>query len=637
MATTEVSPAETAPSAGDEPGAPTRRPRWWLDDRLLAIVTWLVGLGAAFLIVGVAKADPISVRGATMPIGLGIAVFAVLLAALWLLRVRLATPVLGMIVGAYAAWVALTTKAALYGTPMSFGGMYGDAHRIVAQAAKYATSWGSTDVFQPNTPSDYPPLYTWLTGRAAALLGEPAWQLVQDSQVLWLSATVVAVYLLWRRLLPAPVAAVIALLAFAGDANPVKPYEVITLAVMVPWILATFARPPRGRLHWLPAGLIGGLIFLTYQGFLVFMGLGVLAIIGWTWRAEADRRAYLLHLAKVAGSALVVSSWYLGPYVWATLTRPSGSFGSDTFQSGALASDPLPMHFFETTPAGVLQLIGLVGLVVFFTSTWWARPLAALLASVYVFFALGALRFTLTGHTMFYQYSIGATIAVAAVAGVLTVVEALTHFAAHRHAQPARRAVVLLTVATIAATSLTLWRAWMPTTVINIGYPTVSANAGRPADLAHQEPLPDLTSSKYGPKPPTPGGLPVTLIQAEVVRRLGSDATPMVLSADERLFAYVPWYEYAAARPTASPALDRWAERQAELIKLAAITDPTQFAQRAAHTAFGSIDVFVLQQVAGSDRLQWNPATTFRPEQFNSPAFDRFDLPNNFVVFVGRP
>jgi arabinofuranosyltransferase-like protein len=636
MTATEASAVVAAPPA-EQPGAGHQRPRWWIDDRLLAVATWLVGLGVAFLVVRVARADPVSVRGATMPIGIGIAVFGVLLATLWFVRSRFAPALLGVIVGAYAAWVALTTKAALYGTPMSFGGMTGDAHRIVAQAAKYATAWGSTDVFQPNTPSDYPPLYTWLTGRASAALGEPAWQLMQNTQVLWLSATVIAVYLLWRRMLPAPLAAVIALLAFVGDANPVKPYEVITLAVMVPWILATFAQPPRGRLHWLPAGVIGGLIVLTYQGFAVFMGLGVLAIIGWTWRAEPDRRAYVLHLVKVAVTALVVSSWYLLPYVWATLTRPSGSFGSDTFQSGTLAGDPLPMHFFEASPIGVLQLIGLGGLVVFLTTTWWARPLAGMLAGTYLFFGLGALRFTLTGHTMFYQYSIGATVAVAAVAGILTVAEALARFADHRHAPPARRVVVLLTVATVAAASLTLWRVWMPTPVINVSDPTVNASAGRPADVAHQEPLPDLDTSRYGPKPPTAGGLPVTLIQADVLGRLGSGRTPMVLSADERLFAYEPWYSYAAAAPTASPALDRWAERQSELTRLAAITDPIQFAQRAAHTAFGPIDVFVLKQVAGSDRLQWNAQTSFSPEQFDSPAFDRVDLPNDFVLFVRLP
>jgi hypothetical protein len=642
MATTDVTPAtpERVPrhsAPAETPDAPKPASRW-LDDRLIALVTWLVGLAVALAIVKVANADPVSTRGQSLPIGVGIAVFGVLLLALWRFGGRFGSALTGVVVGAYASWVALLTKAALNGTPMSYGGMVGDAHRITAQAAKYATSWGSTDVFQPNTPSDYPPLYTWLTGRASALLGEPAWQLMQNTQVLWLSATVLVVFLLWRRLVPPPLAALIAMLAFVNNNNPIKPYELITLAVMVPWILATFGNPPRQRMHWLPAGIIGGLIFLTYQGYLVFMGLGVLAIIWWTWRGDADRRAYLMHLVKVAATALVVASWYLIPYVWASLTRPTGSFGSDTFQSGIIVTDPVPLHFFDVTPAGVLQLIGLIGLVGFLTSSWWARPLAALLVGTYVFFALGAVRFVLTGHTMFYQYSIPATVAVTLAAGVLTISELLTMVVEHRFGPVARRVAVLLAIALVASTSLTLWRSWMPTPVLDAAKPPVAVGATRPADLAFLEPLPDLNASKYAPPGQTAGGVPVTAIESAVRGRYGSTYRPMVVSADERLFAYVDWYAYVAQSPTASPALDQWAQRAAELNRLAAITDPTQFAAHAADSAFGPIDVFVLKRVKDADgtdtgQLAWRTGTNYAPDQFYS-GFDRVDLPNDFVLFV---
>jgi hypothetical protein len=631
---TTVDVTTPAPTVADTEAAPVNRPgRWWLDDRLVAIVVWLVGVGVAFEVVRVAKADPVSVRGAMMPVGIGLGVFTVLLRALWTAR-RAAIALIGAVVGAYGAWVALVTKAALYGTPMSFGGMVGDAHRITAQATKYATSWGSTDVFLPNTPSDYPPLYTWLTGRAAQLLGEPAWQLMQNTQVLWLSATVVAVFLLWRHLVPAPVAAIIAMLAFVGNDNPVKPYEVITLTVMVPWVLATVGNPPRARLHWLPAGIIGGLIFLTYQGYLVFMGLGILAVAWWAWHGAEDRRAYLLHLARVAASAFVVSSWYVVPYVWATLTRTSGSFGSDTFQSAILTNDPVPLHFLEPNPTGVLQLVGLVGLAVFFKRLWWARPIAALLAGTYAFIVLGALRFVLTGHTMFYQYAIAATVALPVAAGVLTVAEAVGRLAGHRLAPAAIRVVVLLAIATLASSSLVVWRAWMPTTVIRVNHPTVLATGGKPADLAHIEELPDLSRSRFAPTGSTNDGVPVALVEAAVVDRYGSSYVPMVLSQDERLFAYLPWYAYAAEGPTASPALDRWYDRNAELGRLAAITDPVQFADRAAATTFGPIDVFLLHNEPETGRLEWTSTTTFSADQFSSTAFDRVDLPNDFVLFV---
>ncbi len=612
--------------------------RWWLDERLVALVTWVVGVGLAFLIVRVAKADPVSVRGSVMPVGVGAAVFAVLLLVLWRFWGRFGPPLVGVLVGAYGAWVALVTKAALYGTKSSFGGNVGDAHRITAQAEKYATSWGSTDLFLPHTPSDYPPLYTWLTGRAAQVTGVPAWQLMQNTQILWMSATVIVVFVLWRHLVPAPLAAVVAMLSFVAYNNPIKPYEVIVLVVVTPWVLSTFGNPPRGRMHWLPAGIVGGLIFLTYQGYLVFMALGVLALIWWSWRGAEDRKAYLLYLLKVAVTAFVVMSWYFIPYVWATL-HSSGSFSSDTYQSGIIATDPLPLHFFDANPVGVLQLAGLVGLVVFINRSWWARPLAALLIGTYAFYLLGSLRFVLTGHTMFYQYAIPSIVMIMLTAGVLAIAEGLALLATHRFGAAARRTVAVLTVVLLAWTSLVAYRGWMPTTVLNVASPKVGATAGRPADLAHQESLPNLTRSFYAPPGGDPNAVPATQIQAEVARRYGADYIPMVLSADERLFAYLPWYGYIAQSPTASPALDRWADRAAELNRLAAITDPTAFATRAANTQFGPIDVFLLRRVTDANgvdtgRLMWRKEVTFSPDQFSSTAFDRVDLPNGFVLFI---
>jgi hypothetical protein len=135
--------------------------------------------------------------------------------------------------------------------------------------------------------------------------------------------------------------------------------------------------------------------------------------------------------------------------------------------------------------------------------------------------------------------------------------------------------------------------------------------------------------------------LPVSAIQAEVARRRGADFTPMVLSADERLFSFLPWYEYVAFSPTASPALARWSQRDAEIARLRATTDPAQFAAQAANTAFGPIDVFVLRRPSGvgavdADALVWRPDTIFTARQFSPAAFDRVDLPDNFVIYIRK-
>ena len=101
-------------------------------------------------------------------------------------------------------------------------------------------------------PSNYPPLFPWLVGRTSALINVPAWRLLGPAEAITLSFTVVAGYLLWRRLLPGPLALAVTLPVLLCYSLPEKAYEILALAVFVPWAMATFGEPPRGRLHWLP-------------------------------------------------------------------------------------------------------------------------------------------------------------------------------------------------------------------------------------------------------------------------------------------------------------------------------------------------------------------------------------------------
>jgi len=89
--------------------------------------------------------------------------------------------------------------------------------------------------------------------------------------------------------------------------------------------------------------------------------------------------------------------------------------------------------------------------------------------------------------------------------------------------------------------------------------------------------------------------------------------------------------------PTARPA------RYAALRKLSRVTDPAAFAAASARTAFGPIDVFILQRT-GPARWTWPPfdapypTITFTPAQFSPDAFTVFtNLPGNYVLAVRRP
>ena len=60
-------------------------------------------------------------------------------------------------------------------------------------------------------------------------------------------------FALWRLLVPGPLALALTLPVLLSYSLPEKAYEIVALAVLTPWVLATFGQPPRGRrLHWLP-------------------------------------------------------------------------------------------------------------------------------------------------------------------------------------------------------------------------------------------------------------------------------------------------------------------------------------------------------------------------------------------------
>src|SRR3954454_18807988 len=257
-------------------------------DGLAAVLTWAIATPVALLLVRRLDLDPFSVAGVVMPVAVGAVGAAVVLA---LVLRRQSDLLIGVSAGGYAAWIGLTLSTALHGTPFGYGQMLGDSGRLVAQATKNMSTWSSADAFVRGLPTEYPPLYPWIVGHVANLVGRPAWMLFGEMQLFVMTVTIVIASLLWRRLASAPVAFAIVGIAPAVFSEPSKDYEFIALIVFVPWVLATFAglTRERGGMHWLPAGIIGGLLVLTYQGFLLYAAAGLLVMLVLTWRAAEAR------------------------------------------------------------------------------------------------------------------------------------------------------------------------------------------------------------------------------------------------------------------------------------------------------------------------------------------------------------
>ena len=597
------------------------------------MLVWLVLLPVAFWLPGVVDESPFTLQGSATPlvVGAGLLASGLLVARRWP-----SGPVAGLVAGAFAGWVALTMHTGLHGTPYAFTN--GDTIRLSAMAERYTTTIHSADGIVGGVPSEYPPLFPWLIGRASVLFDVPAWRLLGPADTLLSSAVIVVSFVLWRRMLSDWVALVVALVTFTVFLQPAKPYEVMALDVTIPWVLATFATHPGSRLGWLPAGIVGGLLITLYQGYLMFTALGIVVLIAITWRASAHRGQYARHVVGVVIVALGLSSWFLAPYVSWALRH--GLQETDRYQDPLIALNPFP--FLSVTPVGALTAIGLVGTVWYRHRLWWARPLLLLTLGAYIYrFGAEAL-FIGDGHTLVLQYTVDVIIATLSVAGVLTTARGLPRLVRRLSPSPPTGlgALVIGLVVMWAATSG--WYDWLPGLPTAANQPfTSTLSSGYQPSLAFLMALPDGSYPRFAPSTGRFAWFPTTPIVHDVHSVLGRNRAPLTLSWSETLFATQPWPGFIAVGANAAPGTEHWFSRVTALKALSRITDPTAFAHASAHTPYGGIDAFVLHQ---QGRLWYwgaydNPTTiSFRPTQFAPSTFVTFrGLADNTVLAVRRP
>jgi hypothetical protein len=578
-----------------------------------ALAVWAIMLPLAFL---APNLNPFRVRIAMIPLEIGMVLLA---GAAVILRRK---PLISAAAGLYAGWVALTLRMSLAGTPYGFDGLYSDAVRLTAMATRFSATWHSADGIVGTVPSEYPPLYPWLIGRTSALTGVDAWRLMGPAAVIVMSGAVVAAYLLWRRMVPDLAALAIAVVSLAVDNRPEKAHEVIALMVVVPWLLGAFAEPPRGRLHWLPAGVIGGLVVLTYQGYVMFAALAIIALV-------AIHRRFR-HTALTIVVAAVTASWFVGPYLWWGATH--GMEMTDTYQSTLMMDSPFP--FLDmTTPVSVLELIGLAGLVYYRTREWWAWPLLLLTLSCYGYRLLAMAGFTLNGETHVFQYVNRMLIGLLVAAGILTLVRAVPAIRPVQAGMAGAAVAVLIGWAGYEG-----WLTWMPGQPVNETgrYMRAASEHYNATSRAFAQSLPNGARQARAPRGLKLPGLPITAIQRDVQAVRGKEAAPSVLSYSEALYAYLPWNGYLPVAMSCTGGPVHWFSRYRYLQGLTRTTDPEAFAQKSA-----GINVFLLRSESGGKAWTWRPwdwssHLTFTPAQFSPARFMVFQLPDSTVLAVRR-
>lgn len=597
-----------------------------------AVLTTMIAIPCAYVLPRLipGHAGAWSVRSLGLPLSLGLIAVAVF----FLFARRRAMPWLaGVAAGGFAGWTVLSLSTALRATPFPLYGLVGDAGRVTAMATRYSVTAASSDMMIKGLPSEYPPLFPWIVGRVSALIDVPAWRLVGHFEILFTGLAVLAGFLLWQRLFSPWLALAMTVLGLMAFPLPIKAYELMSLMVVVPWALLTFANPPRGRLHWLASGLIAGLLIVTYYGWFVFGFFGLAALAISSWRATGRRRELLSYFGKVAVVGLVIASWFVGPLLYAKMTI-GGSTVADLYGSSGMFGGVFPfLQINQPGATGLMalaELIGLVGMIWLRGRTWWAMPMLWLVIGAYIYEGIGALVFVVTQHSLLLQYAPSIQLMVMATAAAPTLVYAAPRLFARLNISVPREATALVLAVLVGWAGYTFCVDWMP------------GAGGRFSDYserAYREPYPD---GHYlaAQRDPTPW-FPVTPIQQRVESVLGPNPDAVVLSADERLYAYLPWHGYIGNDLWSSIAHSQ--ERLADIEKLAKIDDPAAFTSASKNLTYGRIDIFVLtKQDSGMWRWTFHQGynqpealVDFSRQQF-SPAdwIVMDDLPSDVVLVI---
>jgi len=609
---------------------------------LAAVLTWLVALPAGVLLIRRTNLDPLTLEGAVAPLGYGIA--AGLVIGLLALVVR-SDVVTGVGAGLFSAWSGWAIAANLAGTPYGYGSMGGDAGRMTALATYFSTTWVPSDAADPTLPSEYPPLYPMLIGRVAVWSGREAWRLVGTSQVFFVSFALLAAFVLWRRLVPSPVALALSATVLIGLSEPSKGNEILALAVFIPWLLASFAPPIGTRpLNPIIAGGIGGVMVPLYPSFLIssLLGIGLMLVVG--WRSSEKPRAYLIHSAIVVAITAALSWWYTWPLV-VQYAGGNQQVVADLWKSGSVLDPSLTGN--GSLLLFGLQTIGLVGVVVLWNRAVWARALGLLLAGSLVARAYMLLRFTFTGHHFLMLYIPYVLHYTAAAAGVLALWELWQVGGANllvRLRSPQRLVGVVAVGAVVAVVGAQTWHAWLPQPAGGRNRQSgVSSTGPSHATFAHDEYLPDGTAPRYPALTMNPA-YPANALISAIDGSLSNVAHSVVLSSDQRLFAFKAYRNYLPPDRTSSNAATRWDDRKLVVDSFARIQDPATLAKALSKTEFGEVDALVLNR-QDDHYYTWRgvyfSATAFEGPLFSvtvvrAPRSSQQDKPAEYVVIIRK-
>lgn len=393
-----------------------------------AVLLSLVGLGACWVVMGVAGLLPAETAGGARPTETTawrtVQVVAVLVATATPWSLRLLAPrrwsLESVVLASASALLAGSSLAALRGTAWGFDGLYSDAGFRTETVTRYASSPALADYAYRGLTAYYPPLWPWLQGRAADLLGLSGWQVMKPAQIAVCLVIVPLGWLQWRRALTPVTGAWVAAAVAVLTAIPNKPDEWLVLCLLLPWWLEVcrgLRRPEVRAGGVVRHGLILGLLLLCHTYF--FAPLAVATAIGMALdvlarRPVTPRFPAALGIGAVGILVATPTWWHLA------VARVAGLPGDDLQRRWSPPGFDLPPHPLPIDPRGLLEAAALIWLVIALRRSRPAAELLLVLLTGYVFMVGGQL-LQPWGVAVLPEKSselIEATYAVAAVLGV---------------------------------------------------------------------------------------------------------------------------------------------------------------------------------------------------------------------------
>jgi galactan 5-O-arabinofuranosyltransferase len=534
------------------------------------------------------------------------------------------------IVATTSGFVAGLATAALHGTRWSFNALYSDAGFRTQAVTRFADSPQLADYGYRGLPSYYPPALPWVQGRLADLLGVPGWAAMKPVTLVLAAVVPVLAYVLWRRVLPEPVAAVVVAATTFATVNLVKPDEWLVLALLVPWwleLVRGVRAPGRRELPFWGHGLVLGGLLLVHSFFFLpmFLASVVAVLVDALRRRPMPLRPVRALLVGAVGA--VVSAPYWLPMV---VVRFEGAVSDDLQRRWSRPGFEWPTLPVPTDAVGVLGLLGVVWLVLRARTVPVAASLGTALATTYVFFVGGQVvqRYDVA---VLPEKSEDLLVALLVASGVLALAELLGLLRGHP------RGIAVLLAATAAAVAVAVPVALGHAQHWLVGRPVLAAQQMRYPDGSYPAGgLPDPTTTRH-PWGVSPVGTdPSTDEVAGAWRSLTGrplGAGTVLVAARADLLATVPVHTFISWKSIYSHPDGRFADRLALLDRVASCTTPRCAYGLLHDNPFDRVDGLVLTESPDGLRLPittdvfpdgWvlHPVT-FAPALFDGPLFRR--------------